>query len=62
MHMNLARQTYNTAIKFLRVEVEVRNTPYEEALEKTLGKFALGLNQIACLTETAHGVYGEENK
>lgn len=58
----MMNQTYNTAIKFLRVEVEVRNTPYQEALDKTLGRFELGLNQIACLTETAHGVYGEENK
>ena len=55
-------KTYNTAIKFLRVEVEVRNTPYEKALEKTIDKFELGLNQIACLTETANGVYGQENK
>jgi len=65
----MMNNTYNTAIKFLRVEVEVRNTPYEKALEKTIDKFELGLNQIACLinlyhffTETANGVYGQENK
>tara|TARA_R100001369_G_C3217256_1_gene149244 strand:- start:207 stop:386 length:180 start_codon:yes stop_codon:yes gene_type:complete len=58
----MMNKTYNTAIKFLRVEVEVRNTPYEKALEKTIDKFELGLNQIACLTETANGVYGQENK
>ena len=53
---------YSKAVKYLRVQVEVRDVPYEEALDDVIGRFALGLNQIACLTEAAKGVYGPENK
>ena len=56
------KKEYNAAVKFLRVEVEVRDTPFEEALDKVFSRFTLGLNQMACLSEAAQGIYGDENK
>tara|TARA_R110002073_G_scaffold135159_6_gene283198 strand:+ start:1254 stop:1424 length:171 start_codon:yes stop_codon:yes gene_type:complete len=48
---------YMSAISFIRTEIEVHNTPVDEALAEAFSKFTLGLNQIAEISKKVEERY-----